>query len=190
MRINHRADILQVALQLFSNRGYDAVGVYEIAVTAGVTKPTLYYYFGSKNGILEAILREYGDRLVAAARAAAAYEGDLWETLKRLVNAYFHYASNNPSFYRMQLAMYFAPPESEPNQFIRRTNELQHGLLEELFRQAAQHHGNMRGRQLAFAATFLGTVNTYIGFALNGYIELDEALAEQAVHQFMFGIYA
>ena len=85
--------------------------------------------------------------------------------------------------------MYFAPPESEPNRLIRRSNELQHQLIEELFKQAARHHGNMRGKQLAFAATFLGAVNTYIGLALNGYIEMNEELAAQAVHQFMFGIY-
>ena len=29
-------------------KGYDAVGVQEIVDTAGITKPTLYYYFGSK----------------------------------------------------------------------------------------------------------------------------------------------
>ena len=32
----------------FMPRGYDAVGVQEIAQKAGITKPTLYYYFGSK----------------------------------------------------------------------------------------------------------------------------------------------
>ena len=42
--------ILQCALELFYAKGYDAVGVQEIAQKAGITKPTLYYYFGSKYG--------------------------------------------------------------------------------------------------------------------------------------------
>lgn len=46
--MDNKEKILQCALELFYARGYDAVGVQEIAETAGVTKPTLYYYFGSK----------------------------------------------------------------------------------------------------------------------------------------------
>ena len=48
----------------------------------------------------------------------------------------------------------------------------------------------MRGRQRAYAATFLGMLNTYAAMALNGYAQLDTALVEQAVHQFQHGIYS
>lgn len=188
--MDNRSSILLCALNLFASRGYDAVGVQEIAAQAGITKPTLYYYFGSKSGLLETLLTEYGGRLQQAIAAAAVYQGDLSATLTRLGWGFFQFAKDNPLFYRMQLAMYFAPPESIPNQMIRQLNQAQLQFLEALFSQAAAHHGNLRGRQLALAATFIGTVNTYIGFALNDYIELDEALAHQAVYQFMHGIYA
>lgn len=48
--MDNRERILQCALELFYAKGYDAVGVQEIAQKAGITKPTLYYYFGSKYG--------------------------------------------------------------------------------------------------------------------------------------------
>lgn len=185
----NRAKILQTALSLFATQGYDAVGVQTIATAANVTKPTLYHYFGCKKGILEAIIAEYGNRFIEIIREAAFYSGDLSKTLTNLTLAYFKFAENNPVFYRLQLAIYFAPPESEPNQLIRSSNEMQHRLLENLFQQAAVHHSNMQGRHLYFAATFLGTVNTYIGLALNGYLKLNESIANRAVHQFMFGIY-
>ena len=38
-----RARLLKSALRLFSKRGYDAVGVQEIVVSAKVTKPALYF---------------------------------------------------------------------------------------------------------------------------------------------------
>ncbi len=44
--MDNRERILQCALELFYAKGYDAVGVQEIAQKAGITKPTLYYYFG------------------------------------------------------------------------------------------------------------------------------------------------
>ncbi len=70
------------------------------------------------------------------------------------------------------------------------TDELfqrQHNLLEMLFAQALAH---MKGRYKRYAATFLGMINTYIAFALNGHSELSDELIYKAVHQFMHGIYS
>ena len=50
--MDNRQAILDSALTLFYEKGYDAVGVQQIVDAAGVTKPTLYYYFGSKQGLL------------------------------------------------------------------------------------------------------------------------------------------
>jgi AcrR family transcriptional regulator len=49
--------VLRAAAGLFAERGYDAVSVREIVQAAGVTKPALYYYFGSKEGVALAIMR-------------------------------------------------------------------------------------------------------------------------------------
>ncbi|TCL66535.1 TetR family transcriptional regulator [Hydrogenispora ethanolica] len=187
--MDNRSIILLRALQLFAARGYDGVAVQEIADAAGITKPTLYYYFGSKQGLLQTLVAEWGEPLLRLVSEAAAYQGDLSLNLERLAAALFDYAKAHQEFYRMQLAMYFAPRQSLANQAVRQLNERLHLALEELFRQAAAHHAKMRGRELALAATFLGTVNTYIGLALNGYIELRAGLAGNAVRQFMHGIY-
>ena len=50
--------ILKSALDLFYAKGYDAVGVQEIVDKAGISKPTLYYYFGSKLGLLQNLLED------------------------------------------------------------------------------------------------------------------------------------
>ena len=54
--MDNRELIVQSALELFYARGYDAVGVQEIVDKAGISKPTLYYYFGSKLGLLKVLL--------------------------------------------------------------------------------------------------------------------------------------
>lgn len=174
--------ILSTALHLFASRGYDAVGVQEIAAKSRVTKPTLYYYFGNKKGLLEAILTEYGGRLYSIIQNSTVYQGNLAASLQCLAAGYFQFAQKHATFYRMQLAMYFAPPDSEPNQLIRPINEAQHRLVEELFHQAANHEANIKGSSPALAATFIGTINTYIGFALNGYIEFSQELPHNAVN--------
>ena len=48
--------ILNVAIDLFAVKGFDAVSLREIAEAAGVRKASLYYYFTTKDEILEQIL--------------------------------------------------------------------------------------------------------------------------------------
>ena len=187
MPADNRSIIIEQALNLFAARGYDAVSVQEIVESAGITKPTLYHYFGSKHGVLEAILSRYFETLYCTIKAAAEYEGDLPLNLYRLVAAYFQFAGENPVFYRLLLSTNFAPPESESFQIADELFRQQHDLLELLFAQALEH---MKGRHKRYAATFLGMINTYITFALNGHSELSDELVYQAVHQFMHGIYS
>ncbi|MBV9415028.1 MAG: TetR/AcrR family transcriptional regulator [Solirubrobacterales bacterium] len=65
--------ILDVAGQAFAAAGYAAASMDEIADGAGVSKPMLYAYFGSKEGLYLAYIRRSGgelvERLVAAAPA-------------------------------------------------------------------------------------------------------------------------
>lgn len=186
----NRDRILEQALRLFSSRGYDAVSVNEIVDAAGITKPTLYHYFGSKHGLLDTLLAERYQQLNGVIREAACYYGDINLTLREVARVYFFYAEQHWRFYRFQLGLWFSPPHSYGHQAVGKYNIDQHRILEELFEQASQDHGNMRGRQRAYAATFLGMVNTYIGLALNGRLELDDELVERAVHQFMHGIFS
>jgi TetR/AcrR family transcriptional regulator len=181
---------MQCALQLFAARGYEAVGVQEIVDTAGVTKPTLYHYFGSKQGLLEALLKTHLDPFDAALQEAAHYQGDLPLTLFKVVSTCFQFARTDKLFYRVMLALWFAPPGSEANQVVSQQLFKLYQPLEVMFQQAVKNHGNMRGRHQRLAATLQGIINTYVGLALNGYVELDEAMARTVVHQFSHGIYS
>ncbi len=51
-----RQRLLEAAIALFAENGYAATSVREIVSKAGVTKPVLYYYFGSKEGLFRAII--------------------------------------------------------------------------------------------------------------------------------------
>ncbi|NLL08168.1 MAG: TetR/AcrR family transcriptional regulator [Firmicutes bacterium] len=51
-----KARILQAARGLFSEKGYDATRVHEIAAAAGVNKALIYYYFQNKEDILDSII--------------------------------------------------------------------------------------------------------------------------------------
>jgi len=61
-----RAKLLAAAAARFSQQGYAATSVREIVEAAGVTKPVLYYYFRSKEGIFQALLDEAIGQFLAA----------------------------------------------------------------------------------------------------------------------------
>ncbi len=188
--MDNRAILLDCALRLFTAQEYNAVGVQEIVDAAGVTKPTLYHYFGSKHGLFETLVNERMTPLFLKLQNALPYNGDLTKTLENFALVVFEFALKNPQFYLLMLSSNFAPPDSVPAQAARPNWEKLHFLLEDVFRQAVHDHGNMAGRHRAFAATFLGMVNTYVGFAYAGHADLNDELVYKAVHQFQHGIYS
>lgn len=188
--MDNQQKLLECALILFSQRGYDAVGVSEIVQCAEVTKPSLYHYFGSKRGLLDALIKREAAPILSKVLTAAIYQRDLVMTLENIVRAYFEIAQTQTIFYRMQLGMYFSPPESEANQAIRPFARQQREIIEAVFLQAAEDHGNLRGRHVRYAASLLGEINALIGLYLNQEIGLDELLVFQSVHQFMYGIFS
>jgi AcrR family transcriptional regulator len=187
--MENRSIILERALELFAAKGYDAVGVQEICIAAGITKPTLYYYFGSKRSLLSTLLAGYFDKLNAQL-SPVEYRGDLPLTLRRIASVYFRFAGENPVFYRMQLSMFFAPEKSDAFREVAGLNGTQYAFIEDVFARASRDHGNMKGRQKLYAASFLGTINNCIALALNGFLGLDDELTHKVVHQFEHGIYS
>ncbi len=47
--------ILSVASKLFSEKGYSNVSIRDVCKETGTTAPVIYYYFGSKKGLFEAV---------------------------------------------------------------------------------------------------------------------------------------
>jgi AcrR family transcriptional regulator len=188
--MDSREGLLRAALTLFAARGYDGVGVQEVAEAAGVAKPTLYHFFGSKLGLLQALFEEYAAALDDGVREAARYAGNLPLTLDRVVAAYVAFATREPLFYRLELALYFAPRESEAHRVAVHHYECRHAFLEELFLKAVRDHGNMRGRQRRYAVTLVGMINSYIALQLNERLVITDRIRRDIVHQFSHGIYS
>ncbi len=188
--MGNKEEILSIATRLFATRGYDVVGIQEIVDQAGISKPTMYHYFGSKNGLLTAIMENNFRRLLLELSPATVYSGDLPATLTSIVKAYFRFAVRNPEFYRLHLAFWFSPPSSDGFIAAKEWWEKQQQLLEMVFMLAANNHGNMKNRHRIYAATFLGTINTFVAFFLNGYAELDDNACHSLVRQFSHGIYS
>jgi AcrR family transcriptional regulator len=61
--------MLEAAGEAFATHGFHGSSMDEIAAAAGITKPMLYRYFGSKEGLYAAYLRRTGRELIERVRA-------------------------------------------------------------------------------------------------------------------------
>jgi len=52
------AKILKAASDLFSEKGYANVSIRDICRATGTTAPVIYYYFGSKKGLFDAVAKK------------------------------------------------------------------------------------------------------------------------------------
>lgn len=77
-----RRRILEAAAHLFERKGYAATSVREIAAASAITKPTLYYHFGSKKGLYQALLDDCGVRVDQVLQQASRAEGTPWTKIE------------------------------------------------------------------------------------------------------------
>lgn len=112
LRSNDR--ILKKALGLFSEKGYDATSVREICEAAGITKPTLYYFYGSKEGVYRAIVEGALNRFQADVVRALEEGGSLRDRLVRMAQSYVEGTRREPDLARFVMALIHNSPRSAP----------------------------------------------------------------------------
>ena len=101
--------IARVAARLFASQGYDATPVRSIVEAAGVTKPTLYYHFGSKEGLAQALLTKPMTEFVAELNRCLTLSDDPVANLEAQTRAHFTFMRDDPDRSRFFYALFFGP---------------------------------------------------------------------------------
>ncbi|MEW6267269.1 MAG: TetR/AcrR family transcriptional regulator [Thermodesulfobacteriota bacterium] len=110
-----RQRLLAGAARLFARKGYAAASVRELVAAAGVTKPVLYYYFGSKEGLYLALMRSASDRFQAVLDEFSADRRPVWERIQSLVDTLFSMFLEEMDVARLLFAVYYGPPQGVPD---------------------------------------------------------------------------
>src|SRR6476646_7436071 len=103
-RAEREAQILTVAEAVFAERGYQATTMEDVAERVGVTKPMIYEYFGSKEGLLAACIANARTQLRDATFAAwqRMPEGaDVEELFRAGIRAFFDFIDDHASAFAL-----------------------------------------------------------------------------------------
>ena len=186
-KTNKRAELLQVALTLFAERGYNGTGVQEIVSLAGVTKPTLYYFFKNKQGIYAALWEENFVPFYETLQKHCEYkpnpkeyDKDIFPQLCAIAQLYYDFYKNNPVFYRLMLSLQFSPEDAEGIGMIQQLYGMKFKLIKGFFDEASLEHGNFKDKTELLARMFIADV----------YAGIEDAIAVDAIVKlFMHGIF-
>jgi len=154
-----RERLMEAGKALFAAKGYAATSVREIVEKAGVTKPVLYYYFRSKEGLFRRIMDDAAsiqDGIIANAMEAG---GPAFSRITGLFQSFYRGFAENRDISRMIHNLLFGPPQGAPDYDFQRFHRALVEAVENMYRE-----GLLRGevretdhREAAFL--ILGTLD-------------------------------
>jgi AcrR family transcriptional regulator len=152
--VSRESDILDAAKELFYERGFEAVAVDEIGLRAGMSGPSIYRYFRSKEEILATLFDRVFDRVLELMGPRRA---DHDEDLRALIRAQTTFARTE----RELLAIYTREQQALSKDSRRRLRRRQHEYTDRWL-DAMEHCFPNRAR-----AVLVSTTHVMMGLLLS-----------------------
>lgn len=172
--------ILDVSWRLFQQKGYRGVSMDEICLQAGITKPTLYYYFHNKEELFARVL----ERRLKNFHEAISAAGSLAERLQNVARTILESFESDYSFLLRDRENLKQPENLARVRVAFRTELYQpiNDLMREGIALGELAHQDAELLTLAF----LGIVNNFIGKSAEKGLETSD-LAQGVVRLFLHG---
>ncbi|MFC1878836.1 TetR/AcrR family transcriptional regulator [Chloroflexota bacterium] len=153
-----REYILSVASRLFSERGFASVSIRDICEPAGVTPPTIYYYFGNKDRLFQLVisrtlsLKDFRETLVAAVEKQSDPRAKLSAYIQHYLDSFPRGFFNPGMFLQTSTQLYGKSTEQVLNEF-QAINKMTRSIIQE-----GVQTGAFRKVDIDMATEYLGTL--------------------------------
>ena len=139
-RAERERQMVDAALALFAERGFDAVSMDEIAERSGITKPMLYNFFASKEGLYLACIEHVTRPMIERFGADVVAEEDPARRLWAGTRSFLAWVDDNREVYA-RLFVEARARGGEPAALVERLSRELAGTLAELFASTAREAG-------------------------------------------------
>ncbi len=140
-KIEPKRRILQAAIKLFAAKGYNRVGVRELAETAHVGLSMINYHFGNKAGVLNAINNYFFSQYIENAREILLKEDPIEVRFEKFIDKQVRFFKSDPELVTIALTEF---PYNEPDVALQKTeyiSEMIKNFQGEMTRQLPQKDG-------------------------------------------------
>ena len=138
-----RNALLLTGIDLFAEKGYASTSVREIVSAAGVTKPVLYYYFQSKEGLFQAILDWAAEEQEVILEEALQTPGTALEQIVHLYRRIYQGLMENQQLFKLINHLFFGPPQGAPRYDIERFHRRMVEVIKKIY-QGGLRQGEVR----------------------------------------------
>ena len=107
----NRAKLVAAARELVARGGFHEFRLEDVARAAGVTRPTVYNQFGSREGLIEAVLEDIGDRAVFERLADCLDLPEPAAAVRELVHGFCRAWSSDELMFRRMIGLAQVDPE-------------------------------------------------------------------------------
>jgi TetR/AcrR family transcriptional regulator len=157
-----RGRLLEVATELFARRGYSATTTREIVDAARVTKPVLYYYFRSKEGIYLELVERAFEQFEKVVDTSIMGSGSIEQRLVRLCDQVFDLALREIEVVRLVYAFYYGPPQGAPFFDFDAVQQRLFEAIQQLVREGMREKELREGKVEDVAWAIFGAINITI----------------------------
>lgn len=120
--IDTRSRLLNAAAELIAAAPGEDFSLRAVCDAAGVKMPTLYHFFGNKQGLIEAVV-ERGFDMYLSAKSDSESSGDPIQDLRMGWDAHVAFGLENPGFYTLMYGKvrpgYSPEAQSKPSEMLR-----------------------------------------------------------------------
>ena len=186
-----RARIVAAAVELFGKRGYAGTSLREIAERARTTKPMIYYYFRSKEGLYLSTLGDLLHPLAAALDRAVPPDGSPLERLRAFCDGYLAYFQAQEPHVAFIVREVFGLGGEVTGEFGRTLDDRLRSRVRRILTDGIER-GQFRAADVEMSTTAItGILNMFILRRVFGGQSLDRAAAvEQVVDYYVEGLRA
>ena len=92
-RAQRRTQLLELATRVFTEKGYQATSMDDIAAAAGVTKPVLYQHFDSKESLYLEVLDIIAEAMLDEVRALSDFPGDTAARVRSGLHRFYRFVA-------------------------------------------------------------------------------------------------
>ena len=183
-----RDRIFQSALRHFSKKGYAATSLREISDDAATTKPMIYYYFGSKEGLYGSIVREILEEMADSIRTHLPGEAAPAEQIMAYAERYLDHFLAQEEIIALVLREVFGLGGVPMAQFSQALGDQVRAPLDAILRRGMET-GALRSDSVTMCATAItGILNMFILAHVFGGAEIDREGALRQVTHYVAGI--
>ncbi|MGV3467004.1 MAG: TetR/AcrR family transcriptional regulator [Heyndrickxia sp.] len=116
MMKQRRKELIETAIKLFAEKGFQSTSVQDIVSNYGISKGAFYNYFSSKEELLVDIFRYYNDKLNKKITAIDALNTTPREKIRKRIQLQFQYFMKHRDF----IVMYFREQNQSVNEELQK----------------------------------------------------------------------